>query len=139
MPKANVRGMFGMVLQDTWIFKGTVRENISYAKPDATLEEVEEAARRAQATSFIERLPQKYDTVISASSGLSEGEKQLISIARVLLMNPDMIILDEATSSLDAVSERISLLLSQNYPPIELQSLSHIVYKLLSTLMQLPL
>lgn len=106
MPKANVRGMFGMVLQDTWIFKGTVRENISYAKPDATLEEVEEAARRAQATSFIERLPQKYDTVISASSGLSEGEKQLISIARVLLMNPDMIILDEATSSLDAVSEK---------------------------------
>ena len=98
--------MFGMVLQDTWIFKGTVRENISYAKPDATLEEVEEAARRAQATSFIERLPQKYDTVISASSGLSEGEKQLISIARVLLMNPDMIILDEATSSLDAVSEK---------------------------------
>lgn len=106
MIKANSRSMFGMVLQDTWIFKGTVRENISYAKPNASFEEVEQAARRAQAVSFIERLPNKYDTVISASSGLSEGEKQLISIARVLLMNPDMIILDEATSSLDAVSEK---------------------------------
>ena len=106
LKRENVHSLFTMVLQDTWIFKGTVRENISYAKPDATLEEVEEAARRAQATSFIERLPQKYDTVISSSSGLSEGEKQLISIARVLLMNPDMIILDEATSSLDAVSEK---------------------------------
>lgn len=106
MPKANSRKMFGMVLQDTWIFNGTVRENISYAKPDASIGEVMEAARRAQASSFIERLPEKYDTVISSSSGLSEGEKQLISIARVLLMNPDMIILDEATSSLDAVSEK---------------------------------
>lgn len=106
MIKANSRSMFGMVLQDTWIFKGTVRENIAYAKPDASFEEVEQAATRAQAVSFIERLPNKYDTVISASSGLSEGEKQLISIARVLLMNPDMIILDEATSSLDAVSEK---------------------------------
>ena len=106
MTRSSVRRLFGMVLQDTWIFTGTVRENIAYAKPDATDEEVQEAARRAQATSFIERLPKKYDTVISSTYGLSEGEKQLISIARVLLMNPGMIILDEATSSLDAVSEK---------------------------------
>lgn len=106
LPKGKVRRLFGMVLQDTWIFKGTVKENIAYAKPEASMEEIEKAARRAQANNFIEKLPQKYDTVISSSSGLSEGEKQLISIARVLLMNPNMIILDEATSSLDAVSER---------------------------------
>lgn len=106
LTRANVRGMFGMVLQDTWIFHGTVRENIAYAKPNATQEEIENAAKRAQASQFIERLSQKYDTHISPSSGLSEGEKQLLSIARVLLLNPNMIILDEATSSLDAVSEK---------------------------------
>lgn len=106
LPKGKVRGLFGMVLQDTWIFQGTVKENIAYAKPSASLEEIKEAAKRAQADAFIERLPMKYDTVIASSSGLSEGEKQLISIARVLLMNPNMIILDEATSSLDAVSEK---------------------------------
>lgn len=106
LPKGRVRKLFGMVLQDTWIFRGTVRENIAYAKPDASLAEVQKAAQRAQASSFIERLPDKYDTVISSSSGLSEGEKQLLSIARVLLLDPRMIILDEATSSLDAVSER---------------------------------
>lgn len=104
--RSQVRGLFGMVLQDTWIFNGTVKENIAYADPTASMERIEEAARRAQADSFIQRLPQKYDTVISADSGLSEGEKQLISIARVLLLNPNMIILDEATSSLDAVSEK---------------------------------
>lgn len=106
MSRSDVRSKFGMVLQDTWIFTGTVRDNIAYAKPDATDEEVRQAADRAQATHFIERLPRKFDTVISSDSGLSEGEKQLISIARVLLMNPGMIILDEATSSLDAVSEK---------------------------------
>lgn len=104
--RSQVRGLFGMVLQDTWIFTGTVRENIAYAMPKASMEQIRQAAVRAQADSFIERLPQKYDTVISADSGLSEGEKQLISIARVLLLNPNMIILDEATSSLDAVSEK---------------------------------
>lgn len=106
MSRSSVRSRFGMVLQDTWIFSGTVRENIAYADPDASDQEVENAAKRAQADSFIRRLPQGYSTPISQSSGLSEGEKQLISIARVLLMNPQMIILDEATSSLDAVSEK---------------------------------
>ena len=106
LTRPSVRRLFGMVLQDTWIFNGTVRENIAYAKPDATFEEIQRAAERAQATSFIRRLPEKYDTLISPSYGLSEGEKQLISIARVLLLNPGMIILDEATSSLDAVSEK---------------------------------
>ena len=106
MSRSSIRSRFGMVLQDTWIFSGTVRENIAYADPDASDQEVENAAKRAQADSFIRRLPQGYSTPISQSSGLSEGEKQLISIARVLLMNPQMIILDEATSSLDAVSEK---------------------------------
>lgn len=104
--RSRVRGAFGMVLQDTWIFKGTVRENIAYAKPDASFEEIQSAAEKAQATGFIAKLPKGYDTVIGQSSGLSEGEKQLISIARVLLLNPSLIILDEATSSLDAVSEK---------------------------------
>lgn len=106
IPKSKVRQLFGMVLQDTWIFNGTVKENICYAKPLASMEEIENAAKRAQADEFIQRLPSKYDTIISPTSGLSEGEKQLLSIARVLLMNPNMIILDEATSSLDAVSEK---------------------------------
>ena len=96
----------GLVLQDTWIFRGTVRENIAYAKPEATLEEVIEAAKLAHAHSFIKRLPNGYDTVISATSGLSQGEKQLITIARLMMTVPDVVILDEATSSIDTLTEQ---------------------------------
>lgn len=101
-----LRKSFGMVLQDTWLFKGTVYENIAFARPDATREEVVEAAKKARADSFIRRLPQKYDTLIGEDgSGLSEGQKQLLCIARVMLDLPPMLILDEATSSIDTMTE----------------------------------
>ena len=101
-----LRGQFGMVLQETWIFTGTVAENIAYGKPDATREEIEAAARAAHAHSFIRRLPQGYDTPISDTSGLSQGQKQLLCIARIMLTDPPMLILDEATSSIDLRTEQ---------------------------------
>ena len=104
--KENLRKTYGLVLQDTWIFKGTVSENIAYAKPDATKDEVIQAAKLAHADSFIRRLPQGYDTMINATSGLSQGEKQLITIARLMMMVPDVVILDEATSSIDTRTEK---------------------------------
>ena len=105
--KDSLRKHLGMVLQDTWIFHGTVRENIAYGKEKATLEEVKEAAKKAQAAGFIERLPQGYDTVISDSSGLSVGEKQLICVARLMLLEPEVVILDEATSNIDVRTEKL--------------------------------
>ena len=105
--KKSLREHVGMVLQETWIFSGTVFENIAYAKPNATLDEVKEAARKAQANKFIERLPQGYDTKISDSSGLSVGEKQLICVARVMLLEPEIVILDEATSNIDIRTEKL--------------------------------
>ncbi len=101
----SLRSSFGIVLQETWLFKGTVRENIAYGRPDAPLEEVIEAAKAAHAHSFIRRLPQGYDTVISDGGDLSQGQKQLLSIARVMLTLPPMLILDEATSSIDTRTE----------------------------------
>lgn len=100
------RKAFGMVLQDTWIKKGTVRENIAYGKADATEEEIINAARKAHIHSFITRLPHGYDTVLAEDGGnISQGQKQLLCIARVLLVNPDLLILDEATSSIDTRTE----------------------------------
>ncbi len=101
----SLRSSFGMVLQETWIFTGTVAENISYGMPEATREQITEAAKAVYAHGFIKRLPQGYDTVISDDSGLSQGQKQLICIARIMLMNPPMLILDEATSSIDLRTE----------------------------------
>ena len=101
-----LRGQFGMVLQETWIFTGTVAENIAYGKPGATREEIEAAAKAAHAHGFIRRLPQGYDTLISDSSGLSQGQKQLLCIARIMLTDPPMLILDEATSSIDLRTEQ---------------------------------
>ena len=104
--RASLRGSYGMVLQDTWLRSGTVRENIAYAKPDATEEEIVAAAKAAHAHSFIRRLPDGYDTVLSENGGnISQGQKQLLCIARVMLCLPPMLILDEATSSIDTRTE----------------------------------
>ena len=104
--RASLRGSYGMVLQDTWLRAGTVRENIAYGKPDASLEEIVAAAKAAHADSFIRRLPEGYDTVIAEDGGnISQGQKQLLCIARVMLCLPPMLILDEATSSIDTRTE----------------------------------
>jgi ATP-binding cassette subfamily B protein len=102
----SLRQNYGMVLQDTWLKAGTIRENIAYARPDATLEEIIAAARAAHAHSFIKRLPNGYDTLIAEDGGnISQGQKQLLCIARVMLCLPPMLILDEATSSIDTRTE----------------------------------
>ena len=104
----SMRSMYGMVLQETWLKTGTIRENIAYGKPDATLEQVIAAAKSAHCHGFIKRLPQGYDTVISDDGGsISQGQKQLLCIARVMLSLPPMLILDEATSSIDTRTEII--------------------------------
>ncbi|MBM6778289.1 ABC transporter ATP-binding protein [Collinsella tanakaei] len=104
--RASLRRSFGMVLQDTWLFEGTVHDNIAYGKPDATREEVIDAARRARADKFIAALPQGYDTVIGEDGGsFSAGQKQLLCIARVMLTDPAILLLDEATSSIDTRTE----------------------------------
>ena len=104
--RSSLRRSYGMVLQDTWLKDGTVRENIAMGKPGATDEEIIAAAKASHAHSFIKRMPQGYDTVISdENSGLSQGQKQLLCIARVMLCLPPMLILDEATSSIDTRTE----------------------------------
>ena len=104
--RISLRRSYGMVLQDTWLKSGTIYENIAYGRPDATKEQVIEAAKAAHAHSFIKRLPDGYDTVISEDGGnISQGQKQLLCIARVMLFLPPMLILDEATSSIDTRTE----------------------------------
>ena len=106
LTRHNLRENIGMVLQDTWLSAGTIRENIAMGKPDATDEEIIAAAKASHAHSFIKRLPDGYNTVISESGGqLSQGQKQLLCIARVMLCLPPMLILDEATSSIDTRTE----------------------------------
>ena len=105
--KESLRKNIGMVLQDTWIFSGTIFDNVRYLKQDASLEEAKEACKKAHADIFIETLPDTYDTYINAKNGLSEGQKQMIAIARVMLLNPNMVILDEATSNIDTRSEKL--------------------------------
>lgn len=104
--RSSLRSMYGMVLQETWLFSGTVRDNIAYGREGATEEQVVAAAKAAHAHSFIMRLPNGYDTVISEDGGnISQGQRQLLCIARVMLMDPPMLILDEATSSIDTRTE----------------------------------
>ena len=106
MTRNSMRSLFGMVLQESWLFSGTVRENIAYGKPDATDEEILAAAKAAHAHSFIKRLPKGYDTIIAEDGGnLSQGQRQLLCIARVMLVDPPMLILDEATSNIDTRTE----------------------------------
>ena len=113
--RKELRANFGMVLQDTWLFKGTIAENIAYGKPDATREEIIEAAKLAKCDSFIRKLPQGYDTIITSENGMvSQGEQQLLAIARTILPNPKVMILDEATSSIDTKTEKdIQAVISQ--------------------------
>jgi ATP-binding cassette subfamily B protein len=104
--RKNLRSMFGMVLQNTWLFEGSVADNLAYGKPDATREEIIQAAKLAKCDHFIRTLPHGYDTIISSENGsLSQGQQQLLTIARVILANPPVVILDEATSSVDTRTE----------------------------------
>ncbi len=106
MTRDNLRRTFGMVLQDTWLFGGTIRENIAYGREDATEEQIREAARAAHVDHFVRALPEGYDTVISDdAANLSQGERQLLTIARAFLADPQILILDEATSSVDTRTE----------------------------------
>lgn len=105
--RSSLRNKYGMVLQDTWLFNSTIRENIAYGNPNASLDDVIEAAKMAGIHDYIEKLPKKYDTeIIEGGSNLSQGEKQLICIARVMLLKPPMLILDEATSNIDTRTEK---------------------------------
>lgn len=105
--KSSLRDNFGMVLQETWIFSGTIMENVRYAKPNASDEEVKLACKKAHAETFINTLPKGYNTIVSAKEGLSEGERQMLTIARVMLLEPDIVILDEATSNVDTRTEKL--------------------------------
>ena len=105
--RKSLRSSYGMVLQDSWIFRGTVAENIAYGKPDATREEIINAAKRAHIHSFVSKLEKGYDTIIDdEGNSISQGEKQLLCIARIMLTQPPMLILDEATSNIDTRTER---------------------------------
>ena len=106
MPRSNLRSNFGMVLQDTWLFGGTVAENIAYSKPDATREEIVAAVKAARVDFFVRTMSHGYDTVLSNDAeNISVGQRQLLTIARVFLCDPAVIILDEATSSVDTRTE----------------------------------
>ncbi len=130
----SLRSKIGMVLQETWIKGGTVAENISIGKPDATREEIIEAAKKAHAHSFIKRLPQAYDTVLSEDGeGLSQGQKQLLCITRVMLALPEILILDEATSSIDV---RTEIRIQKAFNALMENRTSFIVAHRLSTVMQ---
>ena len=129
--KASLRSNIGMVLQDTWIFNGSIADNIRYYKQDASEQEVMEAAKKAHADIFIETLPNKYQTVVSNKSGLSEGQRQMIAIARVMLLNPNMVILDEATSNIDTRSE---MLITQAFDYMMKEKTSIVIAHRLSTI-----
>jgi ATP-binding cassette subfamily B protein len=106
MTRSGLRRLFGMVLQDTWLFQGTIRENVAYGREDATEEEVCAAAQAARVEHFVHTLPDGYDTVLDDdATNVSAGEKQLLTIARAFLADPDVLILDEATSSVDTRTE----------------------------------
>jgi len=130
----SLRGQYGMVLQETWVATGTIRENIAYGKPDATMEEVVAAAKAARAHGFITRMKDGYDTIISDRTGsLSQGQRQLLSIARVMLVDPPMLILDEATSNIDT---RTELYIQEAFNKMMQGRTSFIVAHRLSTILE---
>lgn len=131
--KSSLRKNFGMVLQETWIFSGTVMENVRYAKPQASDDEVIEACKKAHADTFINTLPDGYQSQISAKEGLSEGERQMLTIARVMLLEPDIVILDEATSNVDT---RTELLITDAFDRIMENRTSIVIAHRLSTIVK---
>jgi ATP-binding cassette subfamily B multidrug efflux pump len=132
MPRAALRGQIGMVLQDTWLFEGTIRDNIAYGRPDATEEEILEAARATFVDRFVHSLPDGYDSVIDEDGGnLSAGERQLVTIARAFLSDPALLILDEATSSVDT---RTELLLQHAMAALRTDRTSFVIAHRLSTI-----
>ena len=132
MPRAALRGQIGMVLQDTWLFAGTIRDNIAYGRPDATEEEILAAARATFVDRFVHSLPDGYDTLIDEEgSNLSAGERQLVTIARAFLTDPALLILDEATSSVDT---RTELLLQQAMAALRTDRTSFVIAHRLSTI-----
>jgi ATP-binding cassette subfamily B multidrug efflux pump len=132
MPRAALRGQIGMVLQDTWLFEGTIRDNIAYGRPDATEPEILEAARATFVDRFVHSLPDGYDTMIDEDGGnLSAGERQLVTIARAFLANPALLILDEATSSVDT---RTELLLQHAMAALRSDRTSFVIAHRLSTI-----
>ena len=132
MTRDNLRSTFGMVLQDTWLFSGTIKDNIAYGKKDASVSEVVEVAKRARVHHFIQTLPDGYDMVLNEeSSNISNGEKQLITIARALLSNPKILILDEATSSVDT---RLDALIQEAMAELSKNRTSFVIAHRLSTI-----
>lgn len=129
--KHDLRSHIGMVLQDTWLSHGTIKENIAFGKPSATMEEIVAAAKKAHADDFIRRLPKGYDTYISNSSNLSSGEKQLLCVARIMLIEPEIVVLDEATSNIDL---RTELALSSSFDSLMKGKTSLVVAHRLSTI-----
>ena len=130
--RESVRGQFGMVLQETWLKTGTIHENIAYGYPDASREQVVEAAKRAHAHRFIEMLPDGYDTVLTDNgSNLSMGQRQLLSISRLFVQLPEMLILDEATSSIDT---RTEVLIQQAFDELMIGRTTFIIAHRLSTI-----
>ena len=132
MPRSGLRGRIGMVLQDTWLFNGSIRDNIAYGRPDATEDEILEAARATFVDRFVHSLPDGYDTVIDdEGTNISAGEKQLITIARAFVAQPSLLILDEATSSVDT---RTELLLQQAMSALRSHRTSFVIAHRLSTI-----
>jgi ATP-binding cassette subfamily B protein len=132
MPRSELRSNIGMVLQDTWLFGGTIRENIAYGNPTATEEQIREAARATYVDRFVHALPAGYDTLVDDEGGvISAGEKQLLTIARAFLANPTILILDEATSSVDT---RTEVLLQGAMAALRSQRTSFVIAHRLSTI-----
>lgn len=129
--KHDLRSHIGMVLQDTWLSHGTIKENIAFGKPSATMEEIVAASKKAHADDFIRRLPKGYDTYICNSSNLSSGEKQLLCVARIMLIEPEIVVLDEATSNIDL---RTELALSSSFDSLMKGKTSLVVAHRLSTI-----
>jgi ATP-binding cassette subfamily B protein len=132
MPRSELRSNIGMVLQDTWLFGGTIRENIAYGKPSATEEQIRTAAKAAYVDRFVHSLPMGYDTVLDNEGGaVSAGEKQLLTIARAFLADPTILILDEATSSVDT---RTEVLIQRAMVALRSQRTSFVIAHRLSTI-----